>query len=317
MQRQEVVAGVDARAAVDDRLRRGGAERLVAAPQLVRRAEDRHGVGGEVAGPGRAPRARDVAGARVDRLHLAAVALGRPRVEDERARVLRDHLGLVDHEARAQARRRRRPARPSARPWRAAGPRPSTSRCRRRARPRRRGRERAAGTTGARRPSPRRRRRPRRARRARCPAAPITRANCASRRPGVAARRAARGRRPAPRGPRPRRGRPRRGCDPPARRRGPGGRGRGTSARRRPAGRGRAAVLELAREPGGVDERVHPVLLLPHLRDGVCRPSCSPSRSTATSKAEAGIGPFLISIASFESTRCCGPSSSSTWTRRG
>ena len=102
VQRQEVVAGVDARAAVDDRLFARGAERLVAPPQLRRRPEHRYRAGGQVAGPGRALRPGYVAGAGIDRLRFPAVTLGRPSVQDQVSAMPCDHGGLVDHEARAQ-----------------------------------------------------------------------------------------------------------------------------------------------------------------------------------------------------------------------
>ena len=47
---------------------------------------------------------RDVAGARVDRLALAAIALGGARVEHQPPRVLPHHLGLRHHEARTRPR---------------------------------------------------------------------------------------------------------------------------------------------------------------------------------------------------------------------
>ena len=56
MHRQEVVAGVDPRAAEDDRLFACGTEGLVAPPQVCCGPQHRHRIGGHVARPGRSRR---------------------------------------------------------------------------------------------------------------------------------------------------------------------------------------------------------------------------------------------------------------------
>ncbi len=92
-QRQQIVAGGDARPARgDDAGAVGDAERLVPATEVLGGQEPpAHGV--EVAGPGRVPGAGDVAGSRVDSGLDPAVALERPRVEQDA--VLEDVVDLV------------------------------------------------------------------------------------------------------------------------------------------------------------------------------------------------------------------------------
>ncbi len=172
LQCQDVVAGVDTRATVDNRPFASRTERLVVPAQDQRRQEDGDGFRGQVPRPGRAPRTGDVAGARIDGLGLAAVSLGGPRIENEASAMRGDQLVLVHEKAGTQPRLERRGRDQRASRSRPAGLRPATWRTRRRARRRRRARARAARTTSARRPRPRRRRTPRPARPDRCPARP-------------------------------------------------------------------------------------------------------------------------------------------------
>ena len=91
---QQVVAGCDARAAVDDGRRGVGADRRVADAQRGRVEEPPVGV--EVAGERHVQRAGDVSGARINRLGRAVVTLRRACVDDyaaARDRV-RDPVGV-------------------------------------------------------------------------------------------------------------------------------------------------------------------------------------------------------------------------------
>lgn len=107
MESKEVVAGGDARPAVDDRLACIRVQGVVVPPQLGRRAEDGQGAIGEVGGVRGVPGAGDVAGPRVDGFGLAAIARGSAGVEDQAVAMVGDHLLPVGDPTRPESGRER------------------------------------------------------------------------------------------------------------------------------------------------------------------------------------------------------------------